>query len=63
MAGLLQRRLIGPIWKDGAQVTDVWLGDPEDPPAASDADVGNALKVTVTAACASTLLTVVALSV
>jgi adenosylcobinamide-phosphate synthase len=63
MAGLLQRRLIGPIWKDGALVTDVWLGDPSDVPAGSDADVGNALKVTVLASCASTLLAALVLSV
>jgi len=62
MAGLLQRRLIGPIWKDGALVTNVWLGDPADPPASSDEDVGKALKVTVLAACVSTLLAVLVLS-
>jgi adenosylcobinamide-phosphate synthase len=63
MAGLLQRRLIGPIWKGNALVTDVWIGDPADPPAGSDADVGNALKVTALAACASTILAVLVLSV
>ena len=63
MAGLLQRRLIGPIWRDGLLVTDIWLGDPADPQAGSDEDVGNALKVTVLAACASTLLGIVVLSV
>ena len=63
MAGLLQRRLIGPIWRDGALVTDIWLGDPADPPAGSDEDVGNALKVTVLAAAVSTLLAAVVLSV
>src|SRR5262245_45002021 len=30
MAGALQRRLIGPIWKEGVLVTDVWIGDPND---------------------------------
>jgi adenosylcobinamide-phosphate synthase len=62
MAGLLQRRLIGPIWKEGALVTDVWLGDAEDADAGSDGDVGNALKVTVLAACVSTLLALLVLS-
>ena len=61
MAGLLQRRLIGPIWRDGSLVTDVWLGDPADQPAGSDQDVGNALKVCVVAACVSTLLGVLVL--
>jgi adenosylcobinamide-phosphate synthase len=63
MAGLLQRRLIGPIWRDGVLVTDIWLGDPADPQAGSDEDVGNALKVTVLAACASTLLAILVLTV
>ena len=58
MSGLLQRRLIGPIWRDGSLVTDAWLGDPADQPAGSDQDVGNALKVCVVAACVSTLLAV-----
>ncbi|HEY2980229.1 MAG TPA: adenosylcobinamide-phosphate synthase CbiB [Anaerolineales bacterium] len=31
MAGALQRRLIGPIWKDGIPVTDIWIGDADDP--------------------------------
>jgi len=32
-AGALERRLIGPIWANGRLVTEVWLGEPEDPPA------------------------------
>jgi adenosylcobinamide-phosphate synthase len=63
MAGVLQRRLIGPIWRSGTLVTDIWLGDPADPPAGSDADVGGALRVTVLAACLSTLLAALVLSV
>jgi adenosylcobinamide-phosphate synthase len=49
MAGLLQRRLVGPIWKNGAKVTGIWLGDPSDPEAGSDRDVALALRVTVLA--------------
>ena len=30
-AGALQRRLVGPIWQDGMQITDLWLGDAKDP--------------------------------
>jgi adenosylcobinamide-phosphate synthase len=30
MAGALQKRLIGPIWKNGATVTDIWIGDARD---------------------------------
>jgi len=59
MAGLLQRRLIGPIWREGSLVTDVWVGDPADRPAGSDQDVGNALNVCVLAAGVSTVLAVV----
>src|SRR5204863_5184823 len=50
MAGLLQRRLIGPIWKDGAVVTKLWIGDPNDPEGGSDKDVRNAILVTIVAA-------------
>lgn len=41
-AGGIQRRLVGPIWIRGTLVTDVWLGDPADPPAADHADVRRA---------------------
>jgi adenosylcobinamide-phosphate synthase len=59
MAGLLQRRLIGPIWKNGAVVTKVWLGDPNDPEGGSDQDVRNALHVTIVAAAVSTVVAAV----
>lgn len=35
-AGGIQRRLIGPIWMNGALVTDVWVGDASDPAAGED---------------------------
>ncbi len=31
MAGALGIRLVGPIWKQGVLVTELWLGDPLDP--------------------------------
>ena len=37
-AGAIQRKLIGPIWAHGALVTDVWLGDPADPPGGLEGD-------------------------
>jgi adenosylcobinamide-phosphate synthase len=37
-AGAIQRRLIGPIWAGGNLVTEVWLGDPGDPPAGVPGD-------------------------
>lgn len=48
-AGAIQRRLVGPIWMKGALVTDVWIGDPLDPPAGEHADVVRGLQVVVAA--------------
>lgn len=62
MAGLLQRRLIGPIWKDGALVTKLWLGDPNDAEGGSDRDVVNAIRVTIVAAVVSTILAILWIS-
>lgn len=42
-AGGIARRLVGPIWMRGQLVTDVWLGDPNDPPAATHADLVRAV--------------------
>ena len=46
-AGALQRRIVGPIWLNGALVTDVWIGDPADPELASARDVTRALVLSV----------------
>jgi adenosylcobinamide-phosphate synthase len=37
-AGAIERRLVGPIWNSGHLVTDVWIGDPSDPPLATEDD-------------------------
>ena len=51
LAGAIRRRLVGPIWLDGLQVTDVWLGDPAAAPAGTSADCRQARRtVLVTAA-------------
>ncbi len=42
-AGAIQRKLIGLIWRDGTLVTELWLGDPADPPAGANTDVLRAL--------------------
>lgn len=42
-AGGIARRLVGPIWMRGQLVTDIWLGDPADPPAATHADIVRAI--------------------
>jgi adenosylcobinamide-phosphate synthase len=54
MAGVLQRRLIGPIWKDGALVTRLWIGDPDDPEGGTDDDLNQAMRVTICSAVLST---------
>jgi adenosylcobinamide-phosphate synthase len=38
-AGALRRRLIGPIWKEGTLVTEVWLGNLSDPAAGTRSDL------------------------
>jgi adenosylcobinamide-phosphate synthase len=60
-AGGIQRRLIGPIWANGALVTDAWLGDGSDPPAGDDSDVPRAqLLVGATGLLAAALAVVLA---
>jgi adenosylcobinamide-phosphate synthase len=44
-AGALQRRLVGPIWMNGALVTDVWIGDASDPALASGSDYARASRL------------------
>jgi adenosylcobinamide-phosphate synthase len=44
-AGAIQRRLVGPIWRNGRLVTDIWIGDPGDPPASSRADIVRATAI------------------
>jgi adenosylcobinamide-phosphate synthase len=47
-AGAIQRRIVGPIWLRGTMVTDLWIGDPEDPPLSTARDVGRAVLLTMT---------------
>jgi adenosylcobinamide-phosphate synthase len=42
-AGAIQRRLVGPIWIHGTLVTDIWIGDPTDPPLATHEDLTRAM--------------------
>jgi adenosylcobinamide-phosphate synthase len=62
-AGAIQRRLVGPIWMSGAMVTDVWLGDPADPPASVHADVTRATALITATGLAAAGLTIAALFV
>ena len=49
-AGAIGRRLVGPVWRQGVLVTELWLGDPADPPAGTHADVVRATLVTLAVA-------------
>ena len=55
-AGALERRIVGPIWLRGAQVTDVWIGDPSDPALATAGDVNRALVLTAICGALFTLI-------
>jgi adenosylcobinamide-phosphate synthase len=56
-AGAIQRRLVGPIWMQGSLVTDVWIGDPTDPPVATHADVMRAVTLVTATGLVAALLT------
>ena len=47
VAGALQRQIVGPIWLKGVLVTDLWIGDPSDPPLQTAGDVKRALLLAV----------------
>ncbi len=46
IAGAIQRKLIGPIWANGNLVTELWLGNPADPPAGAVEDLRRAMRLT-----------------
>jgi len=48
-AGALERRIVGPIWREGRKVTDLWVGDPRDPPLESASDVARAIALALAA--------------
>lgn len=49
-AGAIQRRLVGPIWQNGELVTEVWLGDADDPAGGQPGDIGRTC-IFITATC------------
>jgi adenosylcobinamide-phosphate synthase len=61
-AGAIQRRLVGPIYLRGQLVTEIWLGDPSDPPAETRDDVIRAIGVITIAAIVATAIACLALS-
>jgi len=56
IAGVLNTRLIGPIYKNGQLVADLWLGDPDDAPGAHEGHIRRTYFLLVLAT-ALTLLT------
>jgi adenosylcobinamide-phosphate synthase len=56
MAGAIQRRLVGPLWNRGELITDVWLGDPQDPTAGTRDDLIRAAALTLGAGLVAALL-------
>ncbi len=42
-AGALRRRLVGPIWRQGRCVVDLWIGNPDRPPAGTADDIERAI--------------------
>jgi adenosylcobinamide-phosphate synthase len=62
-AGALQRRLVGPIWVNGQLVTDRWLGDAADRPAATHEDVVRGLTLVGVTGVAAVALAVVTMIV
>jgi adenosylcobinamide-phosphate synthase len=57
-AGALARRIVGPIWLKGVLVTEVWVGDPGDPPLSTAGDVTRAIALTVAVGLSMTALAV-----
>lgn len=55
-AGALQRRIVGPIWLNGEMKTDLWIGDPADPPLETRLDLMRAMLLVTVTALAATLL-------
>jgi adenosylcobinamide-phosphate synthase len=55
-AGAIERRIVGPIWRNQQMVTDVWIGDAADPPLTSRTDVRRAISIVTGAGLCSALL-------
>lgn len=61
-AGGIQRRLVGPLWRDGALVTTLWLGDPGDPEAGSAKDYVQACRFIIVVNALAVLIAAVSLA-
>ncbi|MCS6953729.1 MAG: adenosylcobinamide-phosphate synthase CbiB [Bryobacterales bacterium] len=62
VAGALRRRLVGPIYVQGQLVTDLWIGEPSDPPAGEPEDLRRALRLILIASSFAAAAAVAALA-
>lgn len=62
LAGAVQRRLIGPIWREFVLVTEIWIGDRSDPEAGSADDYRKAVRVVSSAAALFVLTALLAIA-
>jgi adenosylcobinamide-phosphate synthase len=59
-AGAIARRLVGPIYRNGQLVTDTWIGESSDPPAATTGDIRRSITLTTTAEMLAVVLAIAA---
>jgi adenosylcobinamide-phosphate synthase len=62
-AGAIERKLVGPVWAAGKLVTEIWLGDPSDPPAGDRSDLRRAGRLIAITGMVFDALTIAALAV
>lgn len=62
IAGALQRRIVGPIYLRGEMVTDMWVGEPSDPPLETGRDVTRAMWISAVSGVAAATALAVAIS-
>jgi len=55
-AGALDRRLVGPIWRNGELETELWIGHQDSPPCGSPLDLSRARHLTLEVSVFSTLI-------
>ncbi len=58
IAGAIQRRLVGPIWRSQSLVNELWLGETDDPPAATSQDMRRASTLVIAAGLAAVAIAV-----
>ncbi len=62
-AGAIQRKLIGPIWRDGNLVTELWLGDMGDVPGSNRLDLISALTLITVAGLFAALIAICSITI